>query len=64
VERGSGDLVGAVRQIWDGVRDEKALCEALNLRDALIVGEILKRFLQGFVFRTHLNPCHPPISPN
>ena len=42
-DNGWGDLVGAIRLVFAGVRDEDELCADLDLIDSLIVGEILQR---------------------
>ncbi len=36
-------LATAIQRIWAGARDEDELCEELDFRDSLIVGEILRR---------------------
>ena len=43
IDNGLGDLVGAIRLVLAGVRNEDELCVDLNYGDALIVGEILQR---------------------
>ena len=40
---GWGDLVAAIRRILAGERGEDELCLNLDYRDALIVGEVLRK---------------------
>ena len=40
---GWGDLVAAIRRILAGERSDDELCLDLNYRDALIVGEVLRK---------------------
>jgi tetratricopeptide (TPR) repeat protein len=41
-QRGFQNLVAAIRQIWEGDRDEDALCASLDLEDAIVVMAILE----------------------
>jgi hypothetical protein len=41
-ERGWGNLVGALRALLDGQREEDALCDPLDREDALIVMTVLR----------------------
>lgn len=41
-EKGWGNLIGAIRRVLDGERDEEALSEPLNREEALIVRTILE----------------------
>jgi tetratricopeptide (TPR) repeat protein len=43
VGNNSSGLINAIKRIWDGVRDEEILYEALGSQETLIVGEILRR---------------------
>jgi hypothetical protein len=42
IERGWTDLVGALRRILDGERDEDMLCASLDAADSAIVGAVLR----------------------